>query len=160
MFNILGCSACCRPSRTWITFHRFSTIFEAFVPHFYLCCTHGIIPEIFLNHPNSFCRRMFKLETKFDADSLLYWLSHFECNGHTVHMLTQWCLPPPLPSTVKPSLFTHVHSSPLLLVARLHWCHTNHSRYINNDCSFSRQTCWGNIHALCVFLLTFSLIFL
>ena len=27
------CSACCRPSRTWITFNRFSNIFEAFVLH-------------------------------------------------------------------------------------------------------------------------------
>ena len=38
MFNILRCSACCRPSSTWTTFNRFSTIFEAFVPHFY-CVT-------------------------------------------------------------------------------------------------------------------------
>ena len=37
---------------------------------------------------------MFKLSTKFDADLLLYLLSHFECEGHTVHMFTQWCLPP------------------------------------------------------------------
>ena len=56
---------------------------------------------------------MFKLNTKFDADSLLYLLSHFECNSHTVHRLTQWHLPPPLTSIVKSSLFTHVHSSPL-----------------------------------------------
>ena len=51
---------------------------------------------------------MFKLYTKFGADSLLYLLSHFEWNGHTVHMLTQQHLPPPLTSTVKSSLFTHV----------------------------------------------------
>ena len=38
---------------------------------------------------NSFCRGMFKLNAKFDADSLLYLLSHFECDGHTVHMLPQ-----------------------------------------------------------------------
>ena len=25
-----------------------------------------------VNHPNSFCRRMFKLNAKLDADSLLY----------------------------------------------------------------------------------------
>ena len=43
--------------------------------------------------------------------------NHFECDGHTVHMLTQWCLPPPLTSTVKVSLFTHAHSSPLSLAA-------------------------------------------
>ena len=42
-----------------------------------------------LNHLNSFHGQMFKLNAKFDADSLLYLLSHFECNGHTVHMLTQ-----------------------------------------------------------------------
>ena len=58
---------------------------------------------------------MFKLNIKLDEDSLLYLLSHFEYNGHTVHMLTQWHLPPPLTSTVKLSLFTHVHSSPLSL---------------------------------------------
>ena len=33
---------------------------------------------------------MFKLNAKFDADSLLYSLSYFECDNHTVHMLTQW----------------------------------------------------------------------
>ena len=75
-----------------------------------------------LNHPNSFRRRIFKRNTKFDADSLLYSLSHFECEGHTVHMLTQRHLLLPLTSRVKSSLFTHVHSSPLSLAARLHWC--------------------------------------
>ena len=93
-----------------------------------------------LNHPNSFRRGMFKPNTKSDADSLLYSLSHFECNGHTVHMLTQWHLPPPMISTVKSSLFTHVHSSPLSLAARLHQCHANHSRYVNNGWIFSGQT--------------------
>ena len=58
-----------------------------------------------LNHPNSFHGRMFKLKAKFDADSLLYSLSHFECVGHTVHMLPQQCLLSPLTSTVKSSLF-------------------------------------------------------
>ena len=32
---------------------------------------------------------MFKLNANLDPDSLLYSLSHFECDGHTVHMLTQ-----------------------------------------------------------------------
>ena len=70
--------------------------------------SHGL-----LKHPNSFRGRMFKLNTKSDIDSLLYSLSHFECHSHTVHMLTQWHLLPPVTSTVKSSLFTHVHSSPL-----------------------------------------------
>ena len=84
---------------------------------------------------------MFKLNSKSDADSLPYSLRHFECDGHTVHMLTQQHLPPPLTGTVKSSLFTHVHSSPLSLAARLHWCHVNHSSwYVNNDWTFSGQT--------------------
>ena len=122
----------------WIIFNRFLTIFEAFVSHFSLCCTHCIVSESLLNHPDSFHRGKFKLNAKFDADSLLYSLSHFECDGHTVHVLTQWRLLPPLTSTVK-SLFTHAHSSPLSLAARLHGCHTNHSHYINNGWTFSGQ---------------------
>ena len=43
---------------------------------------------------------MFKLNAKFDADSLLYSLSHFGCDGHTAHMLTHGHLPPPLYSEV------------------------------------------------------------
>ena len=35
---------------------------------------------------SSFPGGKFKLNAKFDADSLLYSLSHFECDGHTVHM--------------------------------------------------------------------------
>ena len=124
----------------WISFNRFLTIFEVFVPHFYLHCIHCIIPKSLLNHLNSFCGGTFKLKAKFDADSLLYLLSHFECDSHTAHMLTEWRLPPPLTSTVKSSLFTHVHSSPLSLAARLHQCRTNHSCYINNGWTFSGHT--------------------
>ena len=94
----------------------------------------------FLNHPTSFHRRMFKLNAKFDADWLLYSVSHFECDGHTVPMLTQRRLPPPLTSTVKSSLYMHAHSSPLSLAARLHQCRTNCSPHINNGWAFSRQT--------------------
>ena len=89
-FYILRCSACCRPSRMWVTFNRLSN--DSYLKHF--CCTHCIVPKSLLNHPNSFHRGMFKLNAKFDADLLLYLLSHFECDGHTVHMLTQWHLPP------------------------------------------------------------------
>ena len=46
----------------------------------------------------------------------------------------------PLTSTVKLSLFTHMHSSPLSLAVRLHWCHVNCSHYINNGWTFSWQT--------------------
>ena len=83
---------------------------------------------------------MFKLNIKFDVDSLLYSLSHFECDSHTVHMLTQWYLQPSLTSTVKSSLFMHVRSGPLSLAATLHRCCANHSCYINNGQTFSGQT--------------------
>ena len=95
---------------------------------------------ILLNQWNSFPGGMFKLNAKFDSDLLLYSFSHFECNSHIVHMLTQWHLLPSLTSTVKSSLFTNVHSSPFSLVARLCRCHTNHSHYINNGRAFSGQT--------------------
>ena len=120
MFNILRGSACCRPSRMWVVFNRILSIFEMFVPHFYLHWPHCIIHKRLLNYQNYFHRGMFKLNAKSDADFLLYWLSHFECNGHTVHMLTQWHLLPPLICTLKSSLFRRGHSSPFSLAARLH----------------------------------------
>ena len=113
-------SAFCKSSRTWITFNRFSVIFEAFVPQFYLCCTHCVVPESPLNHPNSFCGGMFKINAKFDADSLLYSLSHFECDSHRTYMLTQQHLPPPLKSTCS---CMHIQST--FLDARLYgWSRT------------------------------------
>ena len=144
-FNILRCPACCRPSRTCITFSRFSTIFEAFVSHFYLHCTHCITSESLLSHLNSFRRGMPKLNAKCDADSLLYLLSHFECNSHTVHMLTRRFLPSPPTSTAKSSLFMHAHSSPCSLAARLHQCHPNHSYYTDNGWTFSGQISYTSI---------------
>ena len=93
-----------------------------------------------LNHPNTFHRGMLKLNKKSDADSLLYLLSRFECNGHTVHMLTQRHLVPPLTSTMKLSLSTHAHSCPLSLAARLHRCCTNHTHYTTDGWTFSGQT--------------------
>ena len=106
-----------------------------------------------MNHPNSFRGGMFKLNTKFDT-----LLAHFECDSHTVHMLSQWCLPPPPTSTVKSSLFTHGHSSLLSLAGRLHQCCAKHS-HTNNRWTFSGQTLyilclsfsfWGTYY--CLFL--------
>ena len=94
-----------------------------------------------LNHPNSSCRGMFKLNAKSDAGLLLYLLGHFEWDSHTVWYT---CLVNsayhPSDKLVKLSLFMHAHSSPLSLAARLHRCCTNHSHYINNSWIFSRQT--------------------
>ena len=85
-------------------------------------------------------------KNKFKVDKKLKYksFSHFEHDGHAVHMLIQWNLPPPLTSTVKSSLFTHVHSNPLSLAARLHRCRANHSRYINNGWNFSGQTSYAS----------------
>ena len=88
---------------------------------------------------------MFKLNAKFDADLLLHSLSHFECNSHRVHMFTQCCLPPPMTSIVKLSLFTHVHSSSLSLSARLHRCCSDCSHYVNNVWTFP-----GQVSCVCV----------
>ena len=65
-------------------------------------------------------------------------LSNFEWEGCTVHMPTPRCLPPSLTSTVKSSLFTHVHSSSFFLAARLHQCCVNHF-HINNGWTVSGQ---------------------
>ena len=96
-----------------------------------------------LNPANSF---HFKLNAELYADLLPSSLSHFECDGHTVHMLTQWCLLPPLTSTVKSSLFTRVYYSSLSWAARLHQCHANTSLYINNGWTSSRQTSCTHTH--------------
>ena len=106
-----------------------------------------------LNHMNSFHGGMLKLNAKFDADLLLYLLSHCECDDHTVHVLSQWRLPSPVTSTVKLSLFTHAHSSPHSLAVRLHQCCTNRSHHINNGWTFfPRQTLHKWNHMVFVFL--------
>ena len=92
-----------------------------------------------LSHLNSFRKGMFKFNAQYDADSLLYLLSHFKCHGHTVHMLTQWHLLPPQTSRVKSSLLTHTHSRSLSSAARLRQCCTHRSYYINNGWTFSGQ---------------------
>ena len=95
-------------------------------------------PESHLNHQSSFWGGMFQLNEKFDADSLLYSLSHFECNSHTVHMLTQWHLWPPL--TIQWSRHYSCMCITFSLAARLRRCCINSSHYINNGWSFPRQT--------------------
>ena len=78
-----------------------------------LRCTHCIIPENLMNYLNIFCRGMFKLNTKFDADLLLYSVilnataTQYTCplNGsYCPHWLVQWshhcshtCIPVPSP---------------------------------------------------------------
>ena len=71
------------------------------------------------------------------------------CSTHSVilnAMATQYTCSlngiycPPLTSTVKSSLFVHVHSSPLSLAAGSQGCCANRSYCINNGCTFSGKT--------------------
>ena len=99
-------------------------------------------------HLSIFHRGKFKLNTQSDPDLLLYLLSHFECDHHTVHMLTNGIYCPHWLSAVMSSLFTHAHSSPLSLASGSQWCRTNHSRYINNGWTFSTQTLYVPIDTI------------
>ena len=74
---------------------------------------------------------------------------HFEWDSHTAHTLTQWCLPPPLTSTVKSSLFAHAHSSPLSLAVRLHRRLANSSHHINIGWNFPRLCTYSHTSVLC-----------
>ena len=96
-----------------------------------------------LNHPRSFHGGIFKLNAKFGADSLLCWLSYFECDGHTVHVLTQWCLLPPwLVHWGRRHSHMHilVHSPWLPGYMDVAQTWANHSCCINNGWTFSKQT--------------------
>ena len=89
---------------------------------------------------NSFLAGTFKLNTKLDGDLLLYSLSHFECEGHTGHVLTQQCLLPPLTSTVKSSLM-HVRSGPIFLATSLRRYHANCSHMLTVAGLFPDRPC-------------------
>ena len=100
-----------------------------------------------LSHLNTFHRGMFKHNAKFDSSSLLY-LVILNVTATQDTCSLNWCLLRPLTSTVKSSLFTHVHSSPLSLGARLHPCCANHSRCINNGWTFyghPSYSCWISV---------------
>ena len=72
---------------------------------------------------------MFKLNAKFDANSLFYSVilngmaTQYTCSLNGIYH-------PHLTSTVRSLLFMHAHSSLLSLDARIHQCHANHSCYI------------------------------
>ena len=126
-----------------------STYSQPSSKHFYFHRTRSIIPKSLLNHPNSFHRRMFKLNANLDADSLLYtFILHAAStqyrgshNGvYSPHWLVQ--------CSVKSSLFMDVHSSPLSLTDRLLQCHTKHSHY-NKWLDFSRTDL---VYAIIIYL--------
>ena len=84
-----------------LMFHQKNSAWD--VMHERACCdevaNHQLPVVVAFWNICSFCRGMFTLNTKFDADSLLYLLSHFECVGHSTwslnsiyhpHWLVQW----------------------------------------------------------------------
>ena len=84
-----------------------------------------------------------------ECSSLTQNLMHVRCSTHSVIlnvMATQYTCSlsgvycPHWLVTVKLSLFTHAHSSPLSSAASLHGCCTNCSHYINNGWTFSGHT--------------------
>ena len=93
-----------------------------------------------LNHPNSFCGGTFI--AKFDADSSLYFFSHFECDAtqytcsldgvYCPHWLVQWSR----------------HCSHMCIPVHWPWLpgyfdvSQNHSHYINNGWPFLRPCIW------------------
>ena len=91
---------------------------------------------------------MFKLNIKFDADFLLYLLVILNVMATQYRGSLSGVLSPPLTSTVKSPLLTHVHSSPLSLTARLNQCHANCSCYINNGWIYSGQTLYNRLYSL------------
>ena len=95
-----------------------------------------------LNYPSSFCRGMFKLNSKFDADycSTCSIILNVTATQYTCSLSGIYC--PPLTSAGKLSVFMPPHSSPF---PSLHGCHANHSRYINNVWTLLRQTIIYNL---------------
>ena len=92
--SILRCSTCCRPPGPRIIFKRSLAIFEPFVPHFYLCCTHCTTPQNLLHYQHSFHGGTFVFNAKSDTDSLLYSVTTnmtATLNGvYRPHRLAQW----------------------------------------------------------------------
>ena len=137
--HVQHCQVFCllQPSRAWVTFKRFSTTFEAFVPHFYLCCTHRIIHKSLLNHLNSFTEECSSLtwnlkQTRCSAPSVILNVMAKQCicslNGaYHPHWLVQW---------------SH-RCSHMRIAVHFPWLpgyiDANHPHYINNSWTFSIQ---------------------
>lgn len=97
--------------RTWITFNRFSTIFETFVPNLYLLCTHCIVSESLRRGCSSSTQNLMQISCTTCPVIWIQW-------PHSTHAHLM-ASSSPLTNTVRSSLFTHAHFSPLSLAARL-----------------------------------------
>ena len=121
--------------------------FQQILDHLWSICATFICAALIASSLKAFwIRRIVSME---ECSSLTQNLMQTHCSARSVILnvtATQYTCPlnsvycPQLTCTVKLSLFTHEHSSPLSLAARLHWCHANCSHYINNGWTFSGQT--------------------
>ena len=109
-------------------------------------CCHDEAPNSQL--PIAVAFWIIRLISAEECSSLTQNLMYIRCSTCSVILNTmtiQYILPqrhllPTLTSTVKLSLFTHAHSSPFSLAARLHHCCANCSCYTKNGWTLSRQT--------------------
>ena len=92
-FNIIRCSTCCKPSRTWITFNKISTVFGAFVLYFYLCCTHCTIWIVSEKECSSLTQNMMQVHCFTHSVILNVMATQYTCSLNSVycpHWLVQW----------------------------------------------------------------------
>ena len=119
--------------------------FQQILDHLWSICATVICTALIASSPKAWIIWIVSTE---EYSSLMQNLIQIHCSTHSVIlnvMATQYTCPlngvyHPLTSTVKSPLFRHVHSSPLSLASRLHWCWANCSLYINNGWAFSGQT--------------------
>ena len=116
--------------------------------HEWVCCgdeaANHQLPSEF---PKSSCKGMFKRNSKFDVDLLLYSVI-LSGRPHSAHAHSP-ALAFTAPLTSKYSEGGVVHTcafqSTLPLAAWVRWCRTNGSLYVKNGGTFSRQTSYVNL---------------
>lgn len=83
--NVFLNSAGCGSPRMFITIDILSVILKMSEPLVHSCAAHTLPSIHFLQLCVGLCAGIAKLLTKFDADSLLNFLHHSQCYGHTLH---------------------------------------------------------------------------
>ena len=106
---------------------------EAANHQFSIAAAFWIIWTVSMEECSSLMQNLMQIHCSTRSVILNVMATQYRCSLNGVyHPL--WLVP------VKLSLIMHAHSSPLSLAARLHQCHANRSRYINNDWTIFRQT--------------------
>jgi len=106
-------SASWGPTVMWFAVHWCAAIFEAVVPLFYSCDTHGIVPESLLNLSNSFHLGITKLLAKFNAIPLLKSFHHFAIIDNPTSVHNMYTIIDRLTLSVGGKKFTHAHKCSL-----------------------------------------------